>query len=519
MKVGSNLKVNQLKAGAILSYVSIFITILIALLYTPIMIRLLGQSEYGLYSLIGSLAGYLSIMDLGLGNAIVRYTARNRALGDKNTESRLNGMFLVLYSLIGLLTVIIGVLLYSNIESLFGNSLNYIELEKAKLMVILLIINFSISFPLGIFGSIMQAYEKFIFVKLVSIIRSLIIPVFTLPLLFFGYSSVSMVVVSTIINISCLLINVFYCFKYLKIEFYFGKFNFKMVKEVLGYSFFIFLNVIVDKLYWSTDQVILGMVSGTALVAIYAVAMQFITLYMMFSTSVSGVFLPRITMMVANEANNEELTEYMIKIGRIQYAIMALILSGFILFGQVFINFWAGENYSNAFYIVLLVMIPLTIPLIQNIGISILQAKDLHSFRSIVYIIIAILNILISIPLAKTYGAIGCAIATGVTLIIGNVLIMNIYYHRKIGLNIPLFWKNIAFMSIPILLSLVFGYAINYLIPQNGVIFLVSKIILFSIIYLTLMLLIGFNRYEKDLFYSLIKQMIKKGNRTLVKNN
>ncbi|WHX89890.1 oligosaccharide flippase family protein [Peribacillus simplex] len=511
------MKVNQLKAGAILSYVSIFITILIALLYTPIMLRLLGQSEYGLYSLIGSLAGYLSIMDLGLGNAIVRYTARNRALGDKNTESRLNGMFLVLYSLIGLLTVIIGVLLYSNIESLFGNSLNYIELEKAKLMVILLIINFALSFPLGIFGSIMQAYEKFIFVKLVSIIRSLIIPLFTLPLLFFGYSSVSMVVVSTVINISCLLINVFYCFKYLKIEFYFGKFNFKMVKEVLGYSFFIFLNVIVDKLYWSTDQVILGMVSGTALVAIYAVAMQFITLYMMFSTSVSGVFLPRITMMVANKANNEELTDYMIKIGRIQYAIMALILSGFILFGQVFIIFWAGKNYSNAFYIVLLVMIPLTIPLIQNIGISILQAKDLHSFRSIVYIIIAILNILISIPLAKTYGVIGCAIATGVTLIIGNVLIMNIYYHRKIGLNIPLFWKNIAFMSIPIVLSLVFGYVINYLIPQNGVIFLVSKIMLFSIIYLTLMLLIGFNRYEKDLFYSLIKQMIKKGNRTLVK--
>lgn len=70
------MKVNELKAGAFLSYLSIFVTIVIALLYTPIMLRLLGQSEYGLYSLIGAVVGYLSILDLGLGNAMVRYNAK-----------------------------------------------------------------------------------------------------------------------------------------------------------------------------------------------------------------------------------------------------------------------------------------------------------------------------------------------------------------------------------------------------------------------------------------------------------
>jgi O-antigen/teichoic acid export membrane protein len=101
------MKVNELKAGSVLSYISILITIIIALLYTPVMLRLLGQSEYGLYSLIGSVIGYLSILDLGLGNAMIRYNAFNRATGDKNAESQLNGMFLVLYSLIGLLTVMV----------------------------------------------------------------------------------------------------------------------------------------------------------------------------------------------------------------------------------------------------------------------------------------------------------------------------------------------------------------------------------------------------------------------------
>ena len=87
---------NQFKIGVILSYVNNGVILLIGLVYTPIMIRFLGQSEYGLYSLIGSLVGYLSILDMGLGNAIVRYTARNRAIGNKQNEYQLNGMFLFL---------------------------------------------------------------------------------------------------------------------------------------------------------------------------------------------------------------------------------------------------------------------------------------------------------------------------------------------------------------------------------------------------------------------------------------
>lgn len=172
---------NQLKAGAILSYLSITITIIISLVYTPVMIRMLGQAEYGLYSLIGSIAAYLSIMDLGLGNAIVRYTSRNRAIGDKNAESNLNGLFLILYTIIGFLTIIVGSIIYFNIELIFKTSLSTSELEKAKIMVIILIINFSLSFPLSVFSSIVRAYERFIVDKVVSIVRSILGPVFILP--------------------------------------------------------------------------------------------------------------------------------------------------------------------------------------------------------------------------------------------------------------------------------------------------------------------------------------------------
>lgn len=497
---------NQLRAGAILSYLSIFISVIIALVYTPIMIRLLGQSEFGLYSLIGSLAAYFSILDLGLGNAIVRYTARNRAKGDKDFESRLNGTFLILYSLIGLLTVIVGLFVYFNIDAIFGASLADSELYKAKIMIIILIINFSLSFPLSVFQSIIRAYERFVVDKLIGITRIVMAPVLILPLLLFGYGSISMVVVTTLVNLSVLLYAMIYSIRKLKIKISFDLLEWDVLREIFGYSFFVFLAVIVDQINWNTDQFIIGIFLGTVPIAVYAIAMQFVKLYIQFSTAISNLLLPRASMMVANDASSKELTNFFTKYGRMQYIVLAFILSGFILVGKPFIQLWAGENYTNAYYIILILFIPLTVPLIQNTGISILYASNLQAFRSMVLIFIAVLNVAISIPMVKFYGGIGAAIATSFSLLVGNGLIMNIYYNRRIGINTLYFWKNIGRLSIPILLALLLGFGVNLLIASNSALFILIKVIIFSIIYPVIMWLLGINNEEKRVFISMIKK-------------
>lgn len=497
---------SQLKKGAILSYFSLLASILVALLYTPIMIRLLGQSEYGLYAMIGSLIAYFSVLDLGLGNAIVRYTSRNRAVGDKQIEAKLNGMFLILYLIIGILTILIGAIIYFYIDDIFTNGLSTSELRKAKIMVIIITINFAFSFPLAIFGSIIQAYERFVIFKLVEIVRILAVPIITLPFLYLGFGSVAMVVIVSVVNIGSLLFNLYYCFKYIKIKFHFGKIDLTLLKEILGYSFFVFLGVIVDQIYWNTDQFILGALVGTVSVAIYAIAMQFINMYKRFSTSISGLFLPRASIMVAKKSSNEEITNEMIKYGRIQYTIMAYILTGFILFGRPFINFWAGTNYDTAYIITLIIMIPLTIPLIQNFGISILYAKNLQKFRSLVLMLISILNIIITIPLVQKYSGIGAAIGTAISLTLGNTVIMNVYYHKRIGINMIRFWKNILVMTIPVLVSLCLGIGMNYIIDFNKFVLIPIGILLYSLIYALLMWYFALNYYEKQLFLSMVSR-------------
>lgn len=503
-------KVNQLKMGAILSYVSLFLTNIISIVYTPIMLRLLGQAEFGLYNIANSIIGYLGVLDFGLGNAIIRYTAKYRANEDKDAEYNLNGIFVIVYSLIALFVIVVGGVFVINIENIFSRSLSVAEIGKMKILMSIMIFNLAISFPGGIFGGIITAYERFIFPKVIGIIRAILNPFIMIPVLIMGYGSIGLIAATTVINIVYILINMYYCFKVLNIKMKFNSLDFSVLKEISGYSFFIFLNLIVDKIYWSTDQFILGAIKGSAAVAIYAVGSTFNTYYMSFSTAISSVFLPRITTMVTKNATDKEISDIFIKTGRIQYIIMAFILGGFISIGKGFIDWWAGPGYSEAYYIALIVMIPFTVPLIQNIGITILQAKNMHKFRSNVYICIAILNVIASIPLAKLYGGIGCAIATSVAMFVGNVIIINIYYYKAIKIDIIRFWKEILFMTIPVLLTLFLSFGINSIITGDGILILVIKGVLYSIIYVILIYFIGMNNYEKNLFLDPLRSIKNK---------
>ena len=471
----------------------------IILLNTPYMLRMMGKSEYGLYSLVASVISYLTILDLGLGNAVVRYTAKFRAEGKQREQYEMFGMFFVLYVIIGAVALLLGSALYFNVDAMFGATMTVEELYKARIMILLLVFNLAFTFPMSIFGSIITAYEHFVFPRAVSIIRILLNTGVMICLLYMGYRAVAMVVVQTVFNVATLLLNYIYCKRYLKIRIFFRRFRWGFLQEVAIYSFWIFLNVIMDKVYWSTGQFVLGAVVGTAAVAVFAVAIQLQVMYMQFSTAISQLFLPKITGMVATNDDNRSISDLFIRTGRIQYIVMALVLSGFIVFGRQFIVLWAGAGYEDAYIICLLFFFSLLIPMIQNLGITILQARNQMKFRSLLYIFIAMAALAFQIVLARRYGGIGCAIAVSGALLLGQGLIMNIYYSKRQGIDIGRFWKEIFRMSvIPIAVTTTFLFA-DRMTEIDSWRELAVGIVLFCVIYIPLFWVLSMNKYEREL--------------------
>ena len=498
---------NQLKAGVVLSYVSTAIMIVIQLLYMPIMIRLLGKSEYGLYSLVSSVVSYLSLFSLGFTGAYLRFFAR--FYGDKKKLASLNGMFLTLFSILSVIATICGMILSFFPEQIFGSKLSDSELLKARILMFILVINIAITLISSIFDSMIGAYEQFIFQRIVGLISTIVNPFLCLPLLLMGYGSVMIVVVTTGITIARFAVNIWFCIYKIKIPVSFHGFQWRLLKEITVFSSFLLLNMIIDQINWNVDKLILGHTRGTEEIAVYGVASQINGLFITFSTTISSVFAPRVNHIAVQKENNyqTEFTKLMAKIGRIQWMILGLLTGGFIVFGKYFIvHIYAGTGYEDAYPAALYLVIPALVPLIQNIGIEMQRALNKHQFRSIIYLIMAVSNVGVSIPLASKWGAVGSAMGTALSLMVGNGLIMNIFYHKVLKINIKYFWKEIiktwkGFM-LPMILAM---FIMRYVMFENIKIFLLSALI-FVIVYCASVFLFSCNEEETSMILGLIRR-------------
>ena len=497
---------NQRKIGVLLSYLTMGINGLIGLLYVPMLLAFLTQQQYGLYQLVGSMIAYIAIMDFGLSNTTIRYYSRFLAQQDREKQENLLATMLRIYGGISVLILLVGAGLWQVLLPFYAKTLSAPDMITAKYVYAVMLLNVAFVIPGHIFSAIIQAHEKFIFLRCATLFNIILQPVLVFVVLHFRANILALVCVQTLCNLALFLANVYYCFFKLRVRFQLHYWDKPFVKEILFFSFFIFLNAVMDQVYWKSGQLILGAVSGTLAVAVYAVAVQLCLSYMNVSANMSGVFLPHLSALAA-KGSMQEMNQIFLKVGRLQCYVVMLFFWGFALFGKPFLRLWAGENFLPAYSYTLLLMAALILPLIQNTGIFILQARNKHAFRAVVFAGIALLNVVVAVPLAKQYGAMACAAVTAGCLLLGQGLILNIYYAR-LGFCIRSFFTQIVRLWLYMLLpaGLMFWWKKTFLLPLS-VWSLGAEIIGFSLLYGGTMWFLAMNEYEKNLLKAPFKKI------------
>lgn len=435
----------QIKLGMILSYINLGIGNLIPFFYTPIMLELLGQSEYGLYKIATSTTSYLSLMAFGIGSAVSRFIIKARTQEGKEAEERMFGLFNLLFQGIALLTLIIGGILTWKLDLFYSASLTAEELIRIRMLVALMVINTAVSFSATSYNSVVSSHERFLFIHSINILSTIGTPILNLVILFMGYRSVGMAIISLTLNILIRLIYIGYVRKALDLRPRYGAMPTSAIREIFTFSFWVFISNIVGQIYSATDTVIIGAIPtlATTGVAVYSIGSTFTNIMFSLAQITPGFFTPKVNRMVFSGCSNVQLTDLIIKTGKLQGIVVILICSGFIAFGKPFLDCYVGPGYAESYWVAVVVMIPNCIPLVQSAAHSVIQAKNMHQFRSKVYLGIAFLNVAGTLWLAPRFGIIGAAIPTGVAYLIGHGLIMNWYYWKKVGLGIPKFWKSL----------------------------------------------------------------------------
>ena len=488
---------SERRSGIVLSYVNIFLHAAIGFLYVPILLHFIGKSGYGLYQLMGSLIAYFGVMDFGLSVAVVRFYAKAKAEGDAVGAENILALALRGYGLISLLTVIFGAAVYEALPAMFAHSMTVAEVIEAQAIFLMLLLNIVVTLLMMIFRSVINAEERFFFLKGTETVQLVLQPLLVVLLLMASPSAFSVALVQTVLNVALSLWRIGYCFRRLHVTVRYHGMDRALYVAFRRLAVSAFAVAIIDQIFWKTNQVILGVISGTEAVAVYSIASLVYMNYMALSTAISGVYLPHVTALFTRHAPVSEISALFIRIGRAQYFLLLLVMSGFVLFGREFIRLWAGQGFEEAYGITILILLPFTIDLIQNIGNSILQAMNRYDFRAKVLCGVGLLNLVLAIPLGMEYGGIGCAAATGFAMFLGNGVIMNWFYAKELHLAIGQFWREIAKISLLALPCVALGLLLNHWCPQAGVWGFLGKVLAYTAAYVGMMYVFGVTEDEK----------------------
>lgn len=483
--------------SAALGYGYTIASTLVGLLLTPFVIGALGDAQYGVYLLIGSLITALTLVDLGLGNAITRFVARYRAAGDLEGEGRFNALVAKLYLAIALLVLAGGWAATGQVDRWFAGGLDPAEADTARTLFAILVVNLAVMLPNGALTALCMARQHFIWPRATLIARLALRVVLVLAILSGGGGAVALALIDTGLNIALLAANIFYVVRRLRPAWTPASFDPALARRILGYSGWIFLFVIVGKLQWNVGQLILGARVDAVAVAIYGVGIMLGTFYAGFGSAVSQLMLPKAATLVEQGANPRVLTDMMIASGRANLLLLFPVLAGFALYGRLFMDLWVGPAYASAYWIALLVMLAYTLPLVQSFANALLEAYGLFAFKALAYLVPITIGYVIGTMLLPRDGMIGLAAWSIGGWMVGQALV-NIYYSRRLQLGLMRFFAATLLRLLPLFgLTLAAGLLFDRLLP-GGWAGLAARTVLLVFTYVALALAVGIDADERS---------------------
>ncbi|MBO4983388.1 MAG: oligosaccharide flippase family protein [Clostridia bacterium] len=492
------------KIGAILSYLATILTSAVSIFLTPFILSRLGDAEYGVYRIVQSFTGQLALISIGLGTIASVFIAKYNVRKDENAlkeKENFVAMGITIATVLSVILLIIGGILFFFVDDLYANTMTSDQLQLVNKMYVVLVINVALYLFRDIFVGIVHGYERFVYCNGLKVLRILLRVALIIVLLGIGMRSLALVLCDLALTVFMLLCDVFYCFFVLKLKAKFHFFDKALFRNIFSFSLAMFLQTFVNQVNQNLGSVILGAMVVPELVTVYALALS---LYLAFNSVVSSIatlYTPEAAQLVQRGATEDELSDFTIKVGRIQAITSTLIVGGFLIVGRQFVEIWTGASKMDVYYLALILMVPTVISTMFTGANSLLDAYMKRMGRSIILLITAIINIVLSIVLIRFIGYWGAAISTAVSVVVGQIIAMCIYYKKVFGFKVIRFFIG-SFKGI--LLSLIIALAVTFpfgYLNLGNLVMLLVKGVVFVAVYGACMLLFGMTKNEKQALF------------------
>ena len=497
----------QVRYGAIISYLLIILNAIYGLFFTPYIISQIGETAYGVYKTISAFTSSLMVLDLGLGGTMMRYIAKYRA---DDEERKIPNFISMGYIQTGVLCCIVGIVtsvLYIFLDEIYSNGLTVAEIAEAKRLYVFLAIGIIVHIFENLLNGIICGYNNFAFANGIKVLRLLARIVAVVALLGIFKSAFTLVIVDLVITVLAVLAEALFMFFKLNVRVKFTYWDNKVFFESFVYTLLMFITSIIAQVNSNFSNIVIGALISSSAVTIYSFAVLIFGMYQQMSMAISGVMLPTVTDSLKNDDEKYTKTLKIVSdTGRIQFMLLGADLVGFIVLGKPFISLWLGSGYEDVYYLVLILLGPALLELCINVCLSILRAKNMLVFRTVVDTAFTVLNLAITLVGMRYIGYYSAAIGTACSFLFGSVITMGIYYYKKLNIDvIKLYLKIFDKIWLCLILSGGAAFMASMLFESSLMKFILGAMA-FVVVYVITLLLFGLNKKEKTIILSKIRR-------------
>ncbi|MBO5408663.1 MAG: oligosaccharide flippase family protein [Clostridia bacterium] len=499
----------QIKIGAVISYLALALDVVAGLLYTPWIIRQIGDADYGLYTLATSLIT-MFMLDFGMSAAVAKFVSHYRAKGDQQGMNNFLGMIYKLYIIVSAVICAVLVGVFFNINQIYIK-LTPSELSAFKIVYLIAASSMVVCFPFITLNGILTAHEQFARLKLADVFNKVASIFLTIIALLFGMGLYALVAVHAVMNLLTIVVKLVMIRKTTKIKVNFQHSDKGMLKEITGFSFWTTVQSIAQRFIFNITPTVLGVVSGSVGITMFGLASTLEGYVFKFSQAINGMFMPKISRATLGQKTGEAVLPLMIKVGRIVLSITGILVIGIVTLGQNFVNVWLGNGYQEVYICTVLLILPSVLHLPQQVANTAVVVLDKVKSAGIVYTIMALVNIVFSFLFGHFWGAVGCSLSICIAYFVRTIL-MNVVFYKQLNINVFKFFKDCHGKMAPgLLVALGCGVLISrYVMVGSGWICFLTQVVCLMICYVAIMWLIGWNKSEKNLFLSPVRTVLKR---------
>ena len=495
-----NVSVNYLVTG---------VELLIGIFMLPFNVRHLGQSAYGLWVLVASVTVYFSMLDMGYGVAQVRFAAKYRAQGDAKALNEIASTMFCLFSGIGLLAFLVAAAIALNLDKVF--TLSPAQVRTGQIVLLCISAYVALGFPVSVFGGIVNGFQRQYLNGAVAFVTALVVAGVNVAVLLAGYGLPELVAATTIVRILSYIayaLNAYRVFPGLRIRA--SHFRRERLREVTGFSVYILIIDLANKLNYSTDAVVVGVFLGTSAVAIWAVAQRLIEIVQRITDQLNAALFP---VVVDNSTVQrlDRLQQILIQGTRLSLGMVVPLATVLGLTARPLVLLWVGPQFTDSVNVIYILSMVVALRVGNATSSVILKGSDLHRFLAFSNLGMAIGNLILSVLLVRIYGLIGVAIGTLIPMFVLAAFVTFPAACRRVELPVwKVAWKAVWPAVWP---GIVMGGFIllrrDKLLGDRSWLTLMLHAFIAAAIYAVLFL-IAMDRKELDWYFKKVKELFRR---------